>query len=65
MEKVVRIFNSFDEADKDNAKRMAEMSISERLDMFGELQARVFGEKWTNNPIKKVISFEKVDWYKK
>ena len=65
MIKVVRIFNSLNEENIYNAKRMAEVSISERLDIFGVLQARVFGERWTTIPIKKIVSFEKVNWYKK
>ncbi len=62
MEKVVRIYNSFEEADKDNARQISKMSIQERLDAFGELQSRVFGKKWTETPIKKVVSIEKVNW---
>lgn len=62
MEKVVRIYNSFEEAEKDNARQISKMSIQERLDAFGELQAKVFGKEWTETPIKKIVSIEKVSW---
>jgi hypothetical protein len=40
MEKVVRIFNSFAEADEADALALARMTPEERVNMFFEIQGR-------------------------
>ena len=59
---VVKIFKSLEEANREEYKRRAEMSPQERLEELGALQARVWGSDWVNKPIKKVATWEKVNW---
>jgi len=62
MQKIVRIYNSFEEADKDEAKRRSEMSVEERLAVFAAIQERVWGERWTDAKLERVVSIEKLEW---
>lgn len=65
MEKVVRIYNSFEEQEKAETEFRSKQTIAERLKEFGILQKRVFGDQWGDSPIKKTVKLEKLDWYKK
>ena len=64
MKKVVRIFNSFEEENAAKQKRRAEMTIQERLNEFGVLQARVWGKSWTDTPMIKTAVCEELPWRK-
>jgi hypothetical protein len=44
MEKVIRIFDSFEEADAEDALSRAKMSPQERVDIFFELRERAHPE---------------------
>jgi len=62
MEKRVRIYNSFEEAEADEVRRRAKMSVDERLREFSEIQKRVWGEEWTGKRIRRVASYEQLTW---
>lgn len=60
--KKIRMFSSFEEENKAEKARMAVMTPDERLKEFGILQERLWGKRWTDEPIKRVMSWEKVTW---
>jgi hypothetical protein len=55
----VRIFNSFEEENRAEHRRLARMTPEERLAEFAVLQERVWGELWTSVPMKKSASWER------
>ena len=61
MEKVVRIYNSFEEQEKADIARRNAMSIKERLNEFAVIQERVWGKAWTDTPIVRKVTFEYLD----
>jgi hypothetical protein len=62
MEKVVRIYNSFQEEEIAHYARLSAMTIPERINEFEILQKRFFGEQWSNRPIVKQASVELLKW---
>ena len=62
MEKVVRVYTSFEEQEKAEIDRRSAMSIQERLNEFAIIQQRAWGKAWTDDPIRKKVSFEFLDW---
>lgn len=63
MKKVVRIFNSCEEENLAESKRLSEMTVQERLNEFGVLQTRVWGKSWTDTPIIKTAVCEELPWW--
>lgn len=61
-ERVVKIYESFDDEEQAEQQRRSGMSISERLHEFSILQERAWGRRWTNTSITKQVAFEKLDW---
>jgi hypothetical protein len=47
MEKVVRVFNSFDEADAANRKERAQMTPEQRAEIFFQLRERSHPDAFT------------------
>ena len=62
MQKRVEIFHSLEDENKAEDKRRAKMTPEERLAEFSVLQERRWGIGWYKKPIKKVATWEKVDW---
>ena len=58
----IQFFSSFQEESIAEYKRRASQSYSERMKEFAQLQKRYWGDAWTKNSIKKIVSFEKVEW---
>lgn len=62
MEKVVKIYASFQEKEIAHYARLSAMTITERINEFEILQKRFFGEQWSNTPIVKQASVELLKW---
>ncbi|MEM8994575.1 MAG: hypothetical protein AAGF23_07260 [Acidobacteriota bacterium] len=58
----VRIFHSFQEANEAEDQRRRARSREEMMREFEALQERHWGESWRSGPIKKVATWEKIDW---
>ena len=58
----VEVFNSFEEESKAEYRRRTNQSREDRIREFSILQELFWGEKWTNQKIEPVVSFEKVSW---
>lgn len=58
----ITVFNSIEEENEAEYKRLRSLSHNERLKEFGILQERTWGEGWTSKPMKKVFSYEKIKW---
>lgn len=58
----VRVFSSFEEENRMEHRRLAEMTPEERCAELAVLQERVWGELWTSVPMKKTASWEKLAW---
>jgi hypothetical protein len=58
----IQLFNSFEEENKAEHARRASMTPAERMREFAVLQERAFGKNWTSEKIKKVVSYERVNW---
>jgi hypothetical protein len=58
----IRIFHSFEEENNAEYHRRAQMTPEERLREFGILQERLWGDKWTSEPIVKKATWEKLSW---
>ncbi len=58
----IEVFSSIEEENRAEYGRRARMTPMERMEEFAILQERVWGNKWTKEPIVKVISFEKISW---
>jgi hypothetical protein len=56
------VFSSFEEENSAEHLRLAGMTPSQRLDEFALLQKRVWGTRWTEKPMKKIASVERVSW---
>ena len=64
MEKKVRIYNSFEDAEKTEKERISAMSFEQRMNEFGAIQERAWGHLWTESKIQKKVSFELLEWYR-
>ncbi|MCP4221208.1 MAG: hypothetical protein GY765_41665 [bacterium] len=58
----IEVFSSLEEENLAEYRRRARMTPMERMEEFAILQERAWGEKWTKEPMVKVISFEKISW---
>ncbi len=58
----ISVFNSFEEENDAEYRRLAAMSHEECLEEFEILQERVWGEEWTKKPMKKILTYEKIKW---
>ena len=58
----IKVFSSIEEENLAEYRRRARMTPMERMEEFAILQERVWGNKWTKEPIVKVIRFEKISW---
>lgn len=58
--KSVRVFNSFEEENRAEHRRLAKMTHEERCAELAVLQERIWGELWTSVPMRKVASWEKM-----
>lgn len=58
-EKSARVFSSFEEENRAEHQRLAEMSHDERCAELAVLQERAWGALWTSVPMTKVASWEK------
>ena len=58
----VQFFDSFEEENKAEHTRRASMTPTQRMREFAILQERAFGKAWTSEKIKKVVSYELLDW---
>jgi len=61
-EKILKVFFSFEEENEDEHRRLARMSPSKRLREFGILQERVWGRKWTHDPLVRTVKIERIKW---
>lgn len=60
--KIFAVFHSFEEENEAEYRRRALMTPEERLSEFGRIQTRVWGKKWTKEPMKKIAFAEWVNW---
>jgi len=58
----IEVFSSIEEENLAEYRRRAQMTPGERMEEFAILQERVWGSKWTKEPMVKVIRFEKISW---
>ncbi len=58
----IDIFSSPEDAEQADIRRRAKMTPSERWQEMAILQKRAWGENWTRIPIKKIVSYEILDW---
>ncbi len=58
----VAIFDTLEAENEAEYFRRARMTPEQRLDEFARLQARVWGKKWTEDPMIKVVTWEKTKW---
>jgi hypothetical protein len=61
-EKLIRIYQSFEDENQAECKRRAQMTPQERCREFSVIQARVWGERWQLKPIKREATWEILDW---
>lgn len=59
---VFRVFASFDEENECEHDRLASLTPLERWREFAVLQQRVWGERWTGEPMVKTATYETVEW---
>jgi len=58
----IQVFNSFEEENKAEYTRRASMTPAQRMQEFAIIQERAFGKAWTSEKIKKVVSYELLNW---
>ncbi len=58
----MQFFSSFEEEASAEYNRRSNQTHQERMKEFSILQERCWGEKWTKNRIKSIVSFEEVAW---
>lgn len=58
----VRFFDSFEDENEAEHRRLANMSPRERLQEFAALQERRWGKGWTSVPMVKKATWERVAW---
>ena len=56
------IFSSQEEAEQADIRRRAQMTPEERWREMAILQKRAWGENWNKTPIKKIVSYEILNW---
>jgi hypothetical protein len=60
--RTISIFSSLEEENQAEYARLRRMTPNQRLDEFAILQERAWGPSWTKKPMKKIASWEKVNW---
>jgi hypothetical protein len=60
--KILKVFFSLEEENDDEHRRLAKMSPGMRLQEFAALQERVWGRKWTHDPMVRTVKIEKIKW---
>lgn len=55
-------FSSFTEENIAEYARRARMTVAERFAEFAVIQERAFGKAWTEAPIERIATMEKLDW---
>jgi hypothetical protein len=60
--KAVSVFSSIDQENEAEYRRRAKMTPAQRLDEFATLQERLWGRRWTHEPMKRIVSIEKITW---
>ena len=58
----VRVFASFEEENAAEHRRLAGMSPHDRLQEFAVLQARRWGESWSQAPMQRIVTWERISW---
>ncbi|MFA6715046.1 MAG: hypothetical protein WC082_12340 [Victivallales bacterium] len=58
----IQVFNSLEEENKAEYSRRKAMTPEQRMREFALLQERVFGKAWTSEKIKKIVSYELLNW---
>lgn len=58
----VRVFSSFEEENAAEHRRLAGMSHHDRLQEFAVLQVRRWGESWSQTPMQRTVTWERVRW---
>jgi len=58
----IEVFSSIEEENLAEYRRRASMTPMERMEEFAILQERMWGDKWTKEPMVKVIRFGKTSW---
>ncbi len=58
----IKVFSSIEEENEAEYRRRAQMTPQERMEEFAILQERAWGDKWTKEPMVKVITYEKISW---
>ncbi len=58
----VRVFESFEDENAAEHRRLGAMSPQERMREFGVLQRRHWGESWGFEPITKRATWERLSW---
>ena len=58
----VQIFSTIEAENKADILRYVRMTPGERLQEAAFLQERIWGKGWTKRPMKKVASFEQINW---
>jgi hypothetical protein len=59
-QKKVKVFASFEQENNYELERRRKMKTAERIQEFVVIMERTWGKDWTKQPIKKVVSFEKL-----
>jgi hypothetical protein len=59
--KTVKIFSSFEEENEAEYERRRNMTLKQRMQEFSVLQERRWGKDWHSKPIKKIVSYEKIE----
>ena len=58
----IEVFHSFEEENKAEYRRRAQMTPQERCREFGVLQERMWGNKWRAESIVKKATWENLAW---
>lgn len=58
----VVVFSSFEEENRAEHRRLADMTPEERCAELAVLQQRLWGELWTSVPMLKTATWEKLAW---
>lgn len=58
----VKIFSTYEEEMEFEYQRRSKQSPQDRIREFSILQERCWGEKWTDEKLKYVVSYEEVNW---
>lgn len=60
----VEVFSSFEDENRAEHRRLALLTPMQRMEEFAILQERMWGKKWTEEPMVKIVTIEKLSWYR-